>query len=45
MPGIAYVRTDEDPDPARVRIAYVTDEDIAGMCDRYGTWPPLSSAA
>lgn len=35
MPGVGYVRLDSDPDPVRVRIAYVSDDDIAGTCDRY----------
>ena len=35
LPGVGYVRLDDDPDPVRVRIAYVTDSDIAETCDRY----------
>ena len=33
--GVAYVRIDPDPDPVRVRAAWVTDDDITAMCDRY----------
>jgi len=29
--GIAYVRLETDPDPVRVRAAWVTDTDIAAM--------------
>ena len=29
--GVAYVRLDASPDPVRVRVAYVTDTDIADM--------------
>jgi hypothetical protein len=32
---VGYVRLDDDPDPVRVRIPYVTDEDIAETCDHY----------
>lgn len=35
--GIAYVRHEADPDPVRVRAAWVTDDDIAAMCARYAT--------
>jgi DNA segregation ATPase FtsK/SpoIIIE, S-DNA-T family len=37
--GIAYVRNSADPDPVRVRAAWVTDDDIAAMCARYA--PPI----
>jgi DNA segregation ATPase FtsK/SpoIIIE, S-DNA-T family len=30
--GVAYVRADPDPDPVRVRAAWVTDDDITAMC-------------
>ena len=30
--GVAYVRLATDPDPVRVRAAWVTDADIAAMC-------------
>jgi S-DNA-T family DNA segregation ATPase FtsK/SpoIIIE len=36
--GIAYIRHEADPDPVRVRAAWVTDDDIAAMCARYA--PP-----
>jgi DNA segregation ATPase FtsK/SpoIIIE, S-DNA-T family len=35
--GIAYVRHEADPDPVRVRAAWVTDDDIAAMCARYAS--------
>jgi S-DNA-T family DNA segregation ATPase FtsK/SpoIIIE len=33
--GIAYVRLETDPDPVRVRAAWVTDTDIAAMAAEY----------
>ena len=30
--GVAYVRLETDPDPVRVRAAWVTDADITTMC-------------
>jgi DNA segregation ATPase FtsK/SpoIIIE, S-DNA-T family len=30
--GVAYVRLEADPDPVRVRAAWVSDADIAAMC-------------
>ena len=30
--GIAYVRLEADPDPVRVRAAWVSDDDIRAMC-------------
>jgi S-DNA-T family DNA segregation ATPase FtsK/SpoIIIE len=42
LPGVGYVRLDSDPDPVRVRIAHVSDEDIAGTCDQYAV-PPVPS--
>jgi DNA segregation ATPase FtsK/SpoIIIE, S-DNA-T family len=30
--GVAYVRVDPNPDPVRVRAAWVTDDDITAMC-------------
>jgi DNA segregation ATPase FtsK/SpoIIIE, S-DNA-T family len=38
--GIAYIRNAADPDPVRVRAAWVTDDDIAAMCARYA--PPIT---
>ena len=35
LPGVGYVRLDNEPDPVRGRIAHVTDEDITETCDRY----------
>ena len=37
--GIAYVRVDPDPDPVRVRAAWVTDDDITAMCHQYACAP------
>ena len=36
--GIAYVRLEDDPDPVRVRAAWVSDDDITAMCHHYA--PP-----
>jgi DNA segregation ATPase FtsK/SpoIIIE, S-DNA-T family len=36
--GVAYVRLATDPDPVRVRAAWVTDTDIGAMCAEYA--PP-----
>jgi S-DNA-T family DNA segregation ATPase FtsK/SpoIIIE len=33
--GVAYVRLADDPDPVRVRAAWVTDADIRAMCAEY----------
>jgi S-DNA-T family DNA segregation ATPase FtsK/SpoIIIE len=33
--GVAYVRLAHDPDPVRVRAAWVTDPDIRAMCAEY----------
>jgi S-DNA-T family DNA segregation ATPase FtsK/SpoIIIE len=35
--GVAYVRLDADPDPVRVRAAWVSDDDITGMCRQYAS--------
>ena len=45
--GIAYVRLEADPDPARVRAAWVSDDDIRAMCQRYAsvTLRPIAEAA
>jgi len=40
--GIAYVRLEAEPDPVRVRAAWVSDEDIDAMCARYA--PSLTLA-
>jgi len=34
-PGVAYVRLATDPDPVRVRAAWVTDADIRAMAAEY----------
>jgi len=33
--GVAFVRLETDPDPVRVRAAWVSDADIRAMCDTY----------
>jgi S-DNA-T family DNA segregation ATPase FtsK/SpoIIIE len=45
--GIAYVRLEADPDPVRVRAAWVSDDDLRAMCHRYApvTLRPVSEAA
>jgi S-DNA-T family DNA segregation ATPase FtsK/SpoIIIE len=39
--GVAYVRLADDPDPVRVRAAWVTDADIRAMCTEYAAAPGL----
>jgi S-DNA-T family DNA segregation ATPase FtsK/SpoIIIE len=39
--GVAYVRLETDPDPVRVRAAWVTDADIRTMCAEYAAAPGL----
>jgi DNA segregation ATPase FtsK/SpoIIIE, S-DNA-T family len=39
--GVAYVRLETDPDPVRVRAAWVTDADIRAMCAKYAAAPGL----
>jgi len=43
--GIAYVRLEGNPDPVRVRAAWVSDEDIEAMCVQYAPSPPLDFAS
>jgi S-DNA-T family DNA segregation ATPase FtsK/SpoIIIE len=38
--GVAYVRLETDPDPVRVRAAWVTDADIRSMATECA--PPLA---
>jgi S-DNA-T family DNA segregation ATPase FtsK/SpoIIIE len=38
--GVAYVRLADDPDPVRVRAAWVSDPDIRAMCDQYAAPVP-----
>jgi S-DNA-T family DNA segregation ATPase FtsK/SpoIIIE len=37
--GVAYVRLESDPDPVRVRGAWVSDDDITAMCRNYALAP------
>jgi S-DNA-T family DNA segregation ATPase FtsK/SpoIIIE len=39
--GVAYVRLATDPDPVRVRAAWVTDADITAMAAEYASSPGL----
>jgi S-DNA-T family DNA segregation ATPase FtsK/SpoIIIE len=39
--GVAYVRLETDPDPVRVRAAWVTDTDITAMAAEYAPAPGL----
>jgi S-DNA-T family DNA segregation ATPase FtsK/SpoIIIE len=39
--GVAFVRLQTDPDPVRVRAAWVTDADIRAMVDEYAPVPRL----
>jgi S-DNA-T family DNA segregation ATPase FtsK/SpoIIIE len=43
--GVAYVRLADDPDPVRVRAAWVTDPDIRAMCAQYASSPVQVLAA
>jgi S-DNA-T family DNA segregation ATPase FtsK/SpoIIIE len=43
--GVAYVRLATDPDPVRVRAAWVTDADITAMCQQCGPAAPPELAA
>ncbi len=38
--GVGFVRLESDPDPVRVRAAYVSDEDIRAMVAGYGSPVP-----
>jgi S-DNA-T family DNA segregation ATPase FtsK/SpoIIIE len=40
--GVAYVRLADDPDPVRVRAAWVSDPDIRAMCGQYTAPPQLA---
>ena len=42
--GVAYVRLADDPDPVRVRAAWVSDPDIRAMCDNYAPVPEVEPA-
>jgi len=44
LPGVGYVRLDGVREPTRVRAAYVTDADIAGMAAEYGPIRPQAVA-
>ena len=37
--GVGYVRLEADPDPVRVRAAWVSDDDIRAMCDACSASP------
>jgi S-DNA-T family DNA segregation ATPase FtsK/SpoIIIE len=41
--GVAYVRLADDPDPVRVRAAWVSDPDIRTMCGQYAAPTRLAS--
>ena len=47
--GVAYVRLETDPDPVRVRAAFVTDDDIRAMTamvtDPAGEFVPAAGEA
>jgi len=36
LPGVGYMRLEGRPEPVRVRVAYVTDDDITDTCHAYG---------
>ena len=38
--GVAYIRIESDPDPVRVRAAWVSDDDITAMCHHYAAPAP-----
>jgi S-DNA-T family DNA segregation ATPase FtsK/SpoIIIE len=37
--GVAFIRLEAEPDPVRVRVAFVTDPDIRAMCAEYAADP------
>jgi S-DNA-T family DNA segregation ATPase FtsK/SpoIIIE len=41
--GIAYVRLEGNPDPVRVRAAWLSDQDIEAMCAQYAPSPRSTS--
>jgi S-DNA-T family DNA segregation ATPase FtsK/SpoIIIE len=43
--GVAFVRLQSNPDPVRVRAAWVTDADIRAMADEYAAAPGLRLVA
>ena len=43
--GVGYIRLEADPDPVRVRAAYVSDDDIRAMTTAYTTGPPNQAPA
>jgi DNA segregation ATPase FtsK/SpoIIIE, S-DNA-T family len=42
--GVAYVRLADNPDPVRVRAAWVSDPDIRAMCNNYAPSTPARPA-
>jgi hypothetical protein len=42
LSGVAYVRLEADPDPVRVRAAWVADPDIKAMAAAYATDPGVT---
>jgi S-DNA-T family DNA segregation ATPase FtsK/SpoIIIE len=40
--GVGFVRLEDDPDPVRVRAAWVSDSDIKAMCAEYAAGPRLA---
>ena len=43
--GVGFIRLEADPDPVRVRAAYVSDEDIRAMTGAYTTGLPAQTPA
>ena len=43
--GVGFIRLEADPDPVRVRAAYVSDEDIRAMTGAYTTGLPAQAPA
>jgi S-DNA-T family DNA segregation ATPase FtsK/SpoIIIE len=43
--GVGFIRLEADPDPVRVRAAYVSDEDIRTMTSAYTTGLPAQAPA
>jgi DNA segregation ATPase FtsK/SpoIIIE, S-DNA-T family len=41
--GVGFVRLEADPDPVRVRVAYVSDGDIRAMNLSYAPAPAMPS--
>ena len=44
LQGVGYVRIETNPEPVRVRFAYITDDEIRTMCSLYAPGTPAPDA-